>query len=90
MKNLINKLIPLFGKLQGKKPIVIALIVLAIGGSYFAVQKGWISEEAINIDNIVHVITNAFEDSAAVAPVDSVALPVDSLETVVVDSLEAN
>lgn len=89
MKNLISKVLPFIGKLKGKKPIVIIVIAVAIGGGYFAVHKGWISEEVVNIEFIIDEVSNAFESSSKEV-IDSVALPVDSLSVEVVDSIANN
>jgi hypothetical protein len=86
MKNLISKLLPLINKFKGKKPIVIILSVVAIAAGVFAAQKGYINEESLNFEAIINVVSDAF----ASAPVDSVAIPIEPVDTlaieVVVDS----
>ena len=83
MKNLLSKLLPLIEKFKGKKPIVIILSIVAIAAGVFAVQKGYIAEEALKIDVIVDYISTAFETPV----VDSIVSPVDSVEAIIVDSI---
>ena len=66
MKNLVSKLIPLVSKLRGKKKQVIILSVVAIAAGIFAVQKGWIAEDALKFDLIIDQISAAFPDSTEV------------------------
>ena len=89
MKNLINKLIPLVGTLKNKKPVVLVIIAAAIGLGYFAVHKGWISEDALNVEMIIHGVSEAFENSSKLVT-DSVTSPADSLSVIVVDSISNN
>lgn len=86
MKNIVSKLVPLVSKLKGKKKIVIILSVVAIAAYVFAIQKGYIAEDAIKLDVVVDYISNVFADSA-VAPIDSVIAPVDTLAVEIVDSI---
>ena len=86
MKNLLSKLLPLIEKFRGKKPIVIILSIVAIAASIFAVQKGYIAEDALKIDVIVDFISSAFETPVA----DSIVSPVDSVKAIVVDSIPLN
>lgn len=90
MKNLVSKLLPLVQKLKGKKKVVIVLSALAIAAYLFAVQKGYIAEGSIDLGNFLDQINSAFVDSVSTVPVDSFALPIDTLEVVVVDSLVVN
>ena len=83
MKNLVNKLLPLINKFKGKKPIVIILSVVAIIAGVFAVKKGYITEESLNFETIINVVSDAF----ATAPIDSVVAPVDNVNIEVVDSV---
>ncbi len=90
MKNLINKLLPLIYKFKGKKPIVIILSVVAIAAGIFAIQKGYITEESLNFEAIINIVSDAFAEVPAdsvVAPIDSVIAPVDTLTIEVVDSV---
>lgn len=86
MKNTLSKLVPLVSKLKGKKKIVIVLSVVAIAAYVFAVQKGYIAEDAIKLDIVIDYISNIFTDST-VAPADSIISPVDTLAVKVVDSI---
>lgn len=83
MKNQVSKLLPLVDKLKGKKKVVIVLSVVAIGAVIFAVQKGWIAEDAVQFDFIIDQISAAFPDSTVVDTVvnhiDTAASVVDSL-----------
>jgi hypothetical protein len=85
MKNLLSKLLPLIEKFKGKKPIVIILSIVAIAAGIFAVEKGYITEDALKIDVIVDLISSSFETPV----VDSVVSPVDSVKAIVVDSIPA-
>jgi hypothetical protein len=79
MKNLVSKLMPLVQKLKGKKKIVIILSVVAIAAYVFAVQKGYIAEDAVKLDVVMDYINSTFTDS--------IAIPVDTLSVETVDSL---
>lgn len=63
MKNIVSKLLPLIDKFKGKKPIVIILSIVAIAAGVFAVQKGYITEESLDFEAIVEVVSNTFADS---------------------------
>lgn len=86
MKNIVSKLVPLVSKLKGKKKIVVILSVVAIAAYVFAVQKGYIAEDAVKLDVVIDYISNVFTDSTVV-PVDSIISPVDTLAVKVVDSI---
>jgi hypothetical protein len=88
MKNIVSKLVPLVSKLKGKKKIVVILSVVAIAAYVFAVQKGYIAEDAVKLDVVIDYISNVFTDSTVV-PVDSIISPVDTLAIEVVDSITA-
>jgi hypothetical protein len=81
MKNLVSKLLPLIGKFKGKKPIIIILSVVVIAAGIFAAQKGYIAEESLNFEAIINVVSNVF----ATAPVDSVAIPLEPIDSLVID-----
>jgi hypothetical protein len=79
MKNVVSKLIPLVAKLKGKKKQVIILSVVAIAAVIFAIQKGYISEDAIKFDLIIDQISAAFPDSTEVVnEIDTVINVVDT------------
>ena len=88
MKNIVSKLVPLVSKLKGKKKIVVILSVVAIAAYVFAVQKGYIAEDAVKLDVVIDYISNVFTDSTVV-PVDSIISPIDTLAIEVVDSITA-
>jgi hypothetical protein len=81
MKNLVNKLLPLVDKFKGKKPIIIILSVVVIAAGIFAAQKGYIAEESLNFEAIINVVSNVF----ATAPVDSVAIPLEPIDSLAID-----
>jgi len=87
MKNLVSKLLPLVDKFKGKKPIVLILSAVAIAACIFAIQKGYIAEGSIDFGSIIDQINNAFADSTAIVPADSIISPVDTLAIEVVDSI---
>ena len=85
MKNLLNKLIPLISKLNGKKPIVILFSLLMIFLSIYAVQKGYLGENTLDFGAIVDQIDQIFLDSSSVVDtieikkVDTIFVTVDSI-----------
>ena len=85
MKNLISKLLPLVDKFKGKKPIVIILSIVAIGAGIFAVQKGYITEESLNFETIINVVSDAF----ATTPIDSVVAPVEPIDTLAIEVVDS-
>jgi hypothetical protein len=85
MKNLVSKLLPLVDKFKGKKPIVIILSIVAIGAGIFAVQKGYITEESLNFEAIINVVSDAF----ATTPIDSVVAPVEPIDTLAIEVVDS-
>ena len=85
MKNLVSKLLPLVDKFKGKKPIVIILSIVAIGAGIFAVQKGYITEESLNFETIINVVSDAF----ATTPTDSVVAPVEPIDTLAIEVVDS-
>jgi hypothetical protein len=70
MKNLpVNKLISLINAVKGKNPVVIIASVVAIAAAIFAINKGYISEDMLNVDAIVTFIDGAVSKEAEVVPV---------------------
>jgi len=86
MKNLLSKLLPITTKLNGKKPIVIVFSLLLIGGTIFAVKKGYISEDSIDFGSIIDQINQTFSDTSMTSDTteiiknDTIILTVDSVE----------
>ena len=75
MKQLISKyLIPVLQAVKGKKPVVIIVSIVVIAAAIFAAQKGYISQDLVNIETIVKGVSDVFSSSDSVhAVVDSVA-----------------
>ena len=91
MKDLLPKLMSVIGLAKGKKPVVLILSLLAVGVVSFAIHKGWISADVLNVEQIVGGISSAFESDSVKVAIDTVIAPVDTLVTeVVVDSLAVN
>jgi hypothetical protein len=82
MKNLpVNKMISLINAVKGKKPVVIIASVVAIAAAIFAINKGYISEDMLNVDAIVSFIDGAVGKETEATVIDTVA------KQVVVDSI---
>jgi hypothetical protein len=81
----VNKLVSLVGAVKGKKPVVIIVSVVVVIGAIFAINKGYISEDMLNVDAIVHFIDGSVSGGDAAAIVDSPAVEVvvDSVAEVV-------
>jgi hypothetical protein len=75
---LVKNLLALLAKVKGKKPVVIAVIIVVFILGYFAVQKGYISQDMI--DNFISSgqIDSIFKDKVVV----------DTVNTVIVDSIK--
>jgi len=82
MKDLVNKLIKLLLSLKGKKPIVIGIVAVIFILGYFAVQKGLISQDLLDINLITKQVESLFSS-------DSVKVITDSISHVapIVDSI---
>ena len=72
MKDLVSKLIKLLLSLKGKKPIVIGIVAVIFILGYFAVQKGYISQDVLDMNLIIKEVENLF-------PSDSTKVITDSL-----------
>jgi hypothetical protein len=79
----VNKLISLINAVKGKKPVVIIASVVAIAAAIFAISKGYISEDMLNVDAVVSFIEDAVSKEAEVNVIDTVAtqVVVDSVIT---------
>jgi hypothetical protein len=75
---LVKNLLALLAKVKGKKPAVIAATIVVFILGYFAVQKGYISQDMI--DNFISSgqIDSIFKSKAVV----------DTVNTVIVDSIK--
>jgi hypothetical protein len=72
MKDLVSKLIKLILSLKGKKPIVIGVVAVIFILGYFAVQKGYISQDVLDMNLIIKEVENLFA-------LDSTKVVVDTL-----------
>ena len=81
MKQLISKyLVPVLQAVKGKKPVVIIVSIVVIAAAIFAAQKGYISQDLVDINLIVKEVGNVFSSSDSVkVVVDSTSKVVDSL-----------
>jgi hypothetical protein len=76
----------LISALKGKKPVVIIACVVIFIVGIFAVKKGYIAEDMLNVDTIVSFVNGALGSDSAQVVVDSAAHVVDTVSNVV-DSL---
>lgn len=78
MKNLpVNKLISLINAVKGKKPVVIIASIVAIAAAIFAINKGYISEDMLNVDAVVGFIDGVVgKEVEAVPVVDTLSIEV--------------
>jgi len=76
--SLVKNLLALLAKVKGKKPVVIAVTIVVFILGYFAVQKGYISQDMI--DNFISSgqIDSIFKDKVVI----------DTVNTVIVDSIK--
>jgi hypothetical protein len=83
MKNVpVNKLVSLINAVKGKKPVVIIISVVAVAAAIFAVNKGYISEDVLNVEALVSFVEDVFaSDSSAVS--DTLVVPVDTTVQIV-------
>lgn len=82
----VNKLVSLVSAVKGKKPVVIIASVVVVIGAIFAINKGYISEDMLNVDAIVHFIDGSVgggEAAAAIVDSPAVEVVVDSVAEVV-------
>jgi len=84
MKKIQEKLSSLFVLLKGKKPLVVVVSVVVFGVALFGVNKGYITEDLVDLNVIVHSVEDLF--GASSKSVDTLSTVVDSTH-VVVDSL---
>jgi hypothetical protein len=73
MKDLVSKLIKLLLSLKGKKPIVIGIVAVIFILGYFAVQKGYISQDLLDINLIIKEVENAFASDSTKVITDSLS-----------------
>jgi len=74
--SLVKSLINLLKKSQGKKPIVIIVSIVVFVLGYYAVQKGYISQELLDsgilIDQVDSIFIEQSIDTITVNTVDSI------------------
>jgi hypothetical protein len=75
--SLVKSLINLIQKSKGKKPIVIILSIAVIVLGYFAVQKGYISQDLLDSGILTDQVDSLFVDS----PIDTLT----NIDTLVVN-----
>ena len=73
MKDLVSKLVKLLLSLKGKKPIVIGIVAVIFILGYFAVQKGYISQDLLDINLIIKEVENAFASDSTKVITDSLS-----------------
>jgi len=73
MKDLISNLIKLVLSLKGKKPIVIGIVVVIFILGYFAVQKGYISQDVLNMNLITKEVENIFTSDSSKVIIDTLS-----------------
>jgi hypothetical protein len=73
MKDLVSKLIKLLLSLKGKKPIVIGIVAIIFILGYFAVQKGYISQDLLDMSLIIKEVENVFASDSTKIITDSLS-----------------
>lgn len=77
MKNVpVNKLISLINAVKGKKPVVIIASVVVIAAAIFGINKGYISEDVLNVDAVVNFIDGVVSKEAEAVAVDTAVVDV--------------
>lgn len=72
MKDLVVKLVSLIVSLKGKKPAVIGAIVVVFLLGYFAVQKGYIPQDLIDVKFITEQVDSLFASDSTEVVVDTI------------------
>lgn len=77
MKNVpVNKLISLINAVKGKKPVVIIASVVVIAAAIFGINKGYISEDMLNVDAVVNFIDGVVSKESEAVAVDTAVVDV--------------
>lgn len=77
MKNVpVNKLISLINAVKGKKPVVIIASVVVIAAAIFGINKGYISEDMLNVDAVVNFINGVVSKESEAVAVDTAVVEV--------------
>jgi hypothetical protein len=71
MKDLVVKLVSLIASLKGKKPAVIGAMVVVFLLGYFAVQKGYIPQDLIDVKFITEQVDSLFASDSTEVVVDT-------------------
>ena len=85
MKNLINKLLPLIGKLKGKKPVVIIVSIILVLIGFYAIEKGYITESSLDFGSIIDQVdlimvdTTKVSDTILIEKVDTITIISDEI-----------
>jgi hypothetical protein len=66
-----KKVESLIGAVKGKKPVVIIVCVVIFVVGVFAVNKGYIAEDMLNVDTIVLFVNGALGSDSTQAVVDT-------------------
>jgi uncharacterized membrane protein len=74
-----KKAVSLISALKGKKPVVIIACVVIFIVGIFAAKKGYISEDLLDVNNIVSFVNGALASDSTKAAVDTAAHVIDSL-----------
>jgi hypothetical protein len=74
--SLVKSIINLLQKSQGKKPVVIIVSIIVFALGYYAVQKGYISQDLLDsgilIDQVDSVFVEQSIDTLVVNTIDSI------------------
>jgi len=76
MKDLVTKLVSLIVSLKDKKPAVIGIIVVIFILGYFAVQKGYIPQDLLDIKFITEQVESLFVSDSTKVVVDTLTQPI--------------
>lgn len=85
MKNLINKLLPLIGRLKGKKPVVIIVSIILVLIGFYAIEKGYIDEGSLDFGSIIDQVdlimvdTTKVSDTILIEKVDTITIISDEI-----------
>ena len=73
MKDLVSKLIKLLLSLKGKKPLVIGIVVVIFILGYFAIQKGYISQDMLDMNLVITHVESLFTSDSTKVVTDSLS-----------------
>lgn len=81
MKEVLTKLMSAFDFLKGKKPSVIAVVLVVLALGYYAAQKGYISEDLLNINVITEHVEKLLTKDTTKTVVDTLIQPISDTLT---------